>query len=487
MTPLLRSSSDLSAVRCGFAGSQVRPRVRLLAAALTLLVALMAAGSGLRAAIARTESTLEYASVDGRKIPAVLSMPQGAGPFPVVVTIHGGQGDREISYLRTLAVANNATPTVTTLNEQPWAILSIDFRNGLFGLEEEDVVFGIRFAKTLPRVDPERVGVLGGSRGGHLALRAAEKMGREFLCVAVGSPWMTDPFVYMLGRADQPPLSQLSASSRTIIMDNGQQLYRGLLQRTGSDAAAQQLMRDFSIEANADRIVIPSLFLTSRSDEQAPHLLIKPTFDRLRALGRDVTVFTVEQSRHGFYWGRDEGGARQGLGPKNEVELAEEAATRDQIVTFFTTRFAAPQASTATPPVVISPLTNLSVRGRVGTGAGILISGFVVGEGAPRTVVLRAVGPTLATAPFNLSGVLARPTLELYFGSQRIASNVGWSLAGNVVDIRAAMARAGAFALPERSLDSVLLMTLPPGAYTLQVAGEGGTEGLVLAEVYAVP
>ena len=105
------------------------------------------AGSPLRSAAPpeRDSSVLEYLSIDGRKIPAVLSMPRGAGPFPAVVTIHGGEGDREISYLRTLAVANDATPTVVTLNAQPWAILSIDYRNGLFGLEEEDVVAGIRF------------------------------------------------------------------------------------------------------------------------------------------------------------------------------------------------------------------------------------------------------------------------------------------------------------------------------------------------------
>ncbi len=66
---------------------------------------------------------LDYPSIDGRKIPAVLSMPRGAGPFPVVVTIHGGEGDREINYLRTLAVANDATPTVVTLNALPWAAL----------------------------------------------------------------------------------------------------------------------------------------------------------------------------------------------------------------------------------------------------------------------------------------------------------------------------------------------------------------------------
>jgi dipeptidyl aminopeptidase/acylaminoacyl peptidase len=58
-------------------------------------------------------------------------------------------------------------------------------------------VAGIRFAKTLDKIDPTRVGVLGGSHGGHLALRAAEVMGAELECVAVGSPWMTNPRVYL--------------------------------------------------------------------------------------------------------------------------------------------------------------------------------------------------------------------------------------------------------------------------------------------------
>jgi dienelactone hydrolase len=465
----------------------MKPYFRRFLLASAWLALGVGAGSPLRSAAPpeRDSSVLEYLSIDGRRIPAVLSMPRGSGPFPAVVTIHGGKGDRDINYLRTLAVPNDATPTVNTLNAQPWAILSIDYRSGLFDLEEEDVVAGIRFAKTLPRVDAARVGVFGGSHGGNLALRAAEKMGREFRCVAVGSPWMTDPFVYMLGRADEPPLSLISASSRQLIMSNGRQLYTGLVRRTGSDAEARRIMLEFSIEANAEKILVPSLFLTSLGDEQAPHFLIKPTFDKLRAAGRDVTVFTVEQSRHGFYWGRDEGGSRQGLGPKTAVELAEEQATRDQIVAFFTKHFAA--AAQPEPPAPVARLVNLSVRVRAGTGDNVLISGFVLGDGLARTVLIRAVGPTLGAAPFNVGDTLARPVLSLFRGTQQLATNTGWGSAANATDLRAAAAKVGAFALAEGSLDSALLVTLSPGPYTLQVAGANNTSGVALVEVYEVP
>jgi len=160
----------------------------------------------------RIITEMQYPSSDGKMIPCVLSIPQGSGPFPMLVTIHGGQGNRDLGYIRTMAAPNGLSPTITAFNEQPWAILAISYRAGngaLFGMEQDDVVAGIRFAKSLPKIDSDRVGVVGGSHGGHLALVAAEKMGREFLCVAVGSPWMTDPVVYMTGDPTKPPLSKV--------------------------------------------------------------------------------------------------------------------------------------------------------------------------------------------------------------------------------------------------------------------------------------
>ena len=59
-------------------------------------------------------------------------------------------------------------------------------------------------------------------------------------------------------------------------------------------------------------------------------------------------------------------------------------------------------------------LANLSTRAQVGTSANQLFTGFVIGAGANKTVLIRAVGPTLASAPFNIAGTLADPYITLY-------------------------------------------------------------------------
>jgi hypothetical protein len=48
-------------------------------------------------------------------------------------------------------------------------------------------------------------------------------------------------------------------------------------------------------------------------------------------------------------------------------------------------------------------------------------------------------------------------------------------------------AQVGAFPLIAGSKDAALIVTLPPGAYTAQVSGNGGTTGNGMAEVYEIP
>jgi sugar lactone lactonase YvrE len=139
-------------------------------------------------------------------------------------------------------------------------------------------------------------------------------------------------------------------------------------------------------------------------------------------------------------------------------------------------------ATEATPRLV-----NLSTRAFVGTGSNIVIAGFVVSgpPGSSEQVLVRGVGPTLAS--FGVSAVLANPVLTVIDSTGAVvASNTGWGTGADPAGVAAATTAVGAFTLPSGSADSAVLATLAPGAYTVEVAGQGQSTGIGLAEVYEV-
>lgn len=127
-------------------------------------------------------------------------------------------------------------------------------------------------------------------------------------------------------------------------------------------------------------------------------------------------------------------------------------------------------------------LRNLSTRARVGPGQQVVIPGVVIGGDNARPLLVRAVGPGLAA--FGVAGTLARPSLVVQQGTQAVAANTGWEVSADSGALAAAAARSGAFALRAGQADAALLVTLPAGAYTIQVAGADGGAGVVLVEVY---
>jgi hypothetical protein len=134
-------------------------------------------------------------------------------------------------------------------------------------------------------------------------------------------------------------------------------------------------------------------------------------------------------------------------------------------------------------PIFLSRLRNISTRGEVGVGGNVMISGFIVRGGLPKTVLVRAAGPALAA--FGVSGTLAAPVLAVLDSKAAvIATNTGWSTAANAAAIGATAARVSAFPFAAGSADSALIATLSPGEYTVQVSGVGNATGLCLVEVY---
>ena len=126
-------------------------------------------------------------------------------------------------------------------------------------------------------------------------------------------------------------------------------------------------------------------------------------------------------------------------------------------------------------------IPNLSTRARV-TSDSPLVTGFAISGSAPRTVLIRAVGPTLGA--FGMADPLAAPRLKLHdAGGAVLLENVGWSGAPMVA---AAMAEAGAFPFPAGSADSAIVATLPAGTYSVEVSDDAGRSGVVLTEIYDV-
>lgn len=128
---------------------------------------------------------------------------------------------------------------------------------------------------------------------------------------------------------------------------------------------------------------------------------------------------------------------------------------------------------------VLARLVNVSIRGRVQTGENVLIGGVAVRGGAPRRLLVRALGPSLASS--NLTNVLADPMLRVFDASGTlIASNNDWRSTQEAEIASTGLA-------PTNDRESALVYTLPSGNYTVIVSGQGNTVGVALLEVYDLP
>jgi hypothetical protein len=125
-------------------------------------------------------------------------------------------------------------------------------------------------------------------------------------------------------------------------------------------------------------------------------------------------------------------------------------------------------------------LINLSVLKWID---GQLTAGFVIAGTAAKTVLVRAVGPSLAD--FNVADFMTDPKVELFSDAQvSLATNDDW---GGTTLLSETFRQVGAFALSAMSKDAALVRTLEPGAYTVQISAKPGGDGVGLVEIYEVP
>jgi Matrixin len=124
-------------------------------------------------------------------------------------------------------------------------------------------------------------------------------------------------------------------------------------------------------------------------------------------------------------------------------------------------------------------LSNISTRGQVGTNENVLIGGLIINGSTAKKLIVRAIGPSLASPPVSLSGTLSNPTLELHDSSGNLlASNDDWGSGTQAAAISASGYQ------PSNAKESAIIATLASGSYTAIVRGVNDGTGIALVDAY---
>ena len=138
------------------------------------------------------------------------------------------------------------------------------------------------------------------------------------------------------------------------------------------------------------------------------------------------------------------------------------------------------EAPTPSPaPDTPGRLINISTRMHVGTGNEVLIGGFIIQGDVFKTVILRAIGPSLSNS--GLTGALQDPQMELYGSTGALLeSNDNWQQSvdsGEIISTGLA---------PADPREAAIVVRLAPGNYTTIISGVNNTTGIGLVESYTL-
>lgn len=254
-------------------------------------------------------------TVDGLYTPIGIRKPEGDGPFPMVLFASGNGGGgmewvrdatRNMSWTQEqfvkagYAVAWTRYRAEVELAYHKYGKLVQDIRQGrqLLNrgpLEYEDMISIIEFVKTLPYVDPERVGYMGMSHGGEMAFKitseyhglraaiASEPANHEFLALTPDDTAYVDP-------------------------DSGMRNIESMLMRE-TEKVRRRIDEDVAKRRIAT-IETPILVHGRNSDELQG--IFRVGYDLLQEAGKESQWKSYEHPEHGFvYVERNEQGVYQ--------------------------------------------------------------------------------------------------------------------------------------------------------------------------------
>ena len=233
---------------------------------------------------------VRFASFDGRQVPGILYKPHGAGPeskVPALLWVHGGPGGQSrIGYSGLIQFIVNHGYAVYAINNRG----SSGYGKTFFKLDDRDHGGGdlkdcVESKKMLAAtgwVDPERIGILGGSYGGYMVLAALAFTPKEF-----------DAGVDLYG---------VSNWLRTLqsIPPYWESFRKALYTEMGDPATDEARLRRISPLFHAKNIVKPLFVLQGANDPR----VIKPESDEIvaavRANSVPVEYLVFDDEGHGI-------------------------------------------------------------------------------------------------------------------------------------------------------------------------------------------
>ena len=226
-------------------------------------------------------------SFDGLSVPAWVYKPAGSGPFPVVISIHGGPeaqarpgftGTYQL-WMQKLGVAV-VVPNVRGSDGYGSTYLGLDN-----GFKREDSVKDIGalldWIATQPDLDAKRVAVFGGSYGGYMVLASA---------------------VHYSSRL-KAAVDIVGISNFVTFLENTQD-YRRDLRRVEygdeRDPAMRAHLEKISPLNNVERIAVPMLVVQGQNDPRVPVTEAEQIVKALRDRGQPVWYMNALNEGHGY-------------------------------------------------------------------------------------------------------------------------------------------------------------------------------------------
>jgi dipeptidyl aminopeptidase/acylaminoacyl peptidase len=230
---------------------------------------------------------VRYKSFDGREIPAFYYKPQGQGPFPVLISIHGGPEAQ--------ARPTFSSPIQYLVNESGMAVLTPNVRGSAGygktyltldnGALREDSVKDIGalldWIATRPELDAKRVGVFGGSYGGYMVLASLVHFGDR---IAAG--------VDVVGISNFVTFLQNTAEYRRDL--------RRVEYGDESDPEMRATLEKISPLARVNEIRSALFVAQGANDPRVPASEAEQIVAAVRAAGQDVWYMLAKNEGHGF-------------------------------------------------------------------------------------------------------------------------------------------------------------------------------------------